>query len=203
MKQLMFCVVIIVLSASSCNTDQTDVKAYPKKFEFYKSQIMEEKAYVIGDNESYSEINSIEGNLKLLKSEVTTDLFAYIRNLGNGTFIESIELLSKDSVRLYTWLNGMETSFDLSANSENATGEIINTSLYGYTIVWDKNKQELSYCLALTLEILKKNGNFNSQIEYDLCGDGNIGNEFSKILKTDDFQTNDTLGIYLLKMIYK
>jgi hypothetical protein len=202
MRTLFFFFSFCIFLFSSCSEDDNQLE-FPRTFVFNNSQIVAEKGIVVGDNESYREIDSRSGNLDNFRSEVALDLFGYVRNQGFGNYIESITLLNQESVRINYWDNGNIISLTLPADLDNVDGEIIDKSLYGHTLVWDKINQELKYCLSLSLGILYWANNLIPEVTYDYCISNNIDQELQIKLAEYDFEKNDTIGIYMVDVVYK
>ncbi len=201
MKTSLFILLICSSFLFSCNDDDNQVQ-YPKKFDFDHSVVINEKAYLMRENESLIEINPRAGNLVQFRSEVAADLYGYIRSLEFGTYVESIEFLSENLLRIQIWKNGVVNAFTFSANTVDVNIEISDQNFYISKVIWDKNKKEIKFCLALSLGILDRSGVYIPEVQYKYCEEGDINLEFQKILSDNEYQRNDTIGVYLLDMIY-
>lgn len=187
---------------TSCIPEE-DQQQFPAKFDFHHSFITNEKAFVIGDQESFVEIDSKSGNLSEFRSEIADELYGYIKSLAFGVFVESFEVISKDSVRIDVWENGIMNSYRLPSNLSNENIEILDENFYFSKITWDKTNQEIRFCIALSLGILERNTVFYPEVVYHFCDSEDIHGEFQTILSGSDYHKNDTLGMYLMTMVYK
>jgi hypothetical protein len=202
MKTLLLISLCFGILFTSCSNEE-EPQLFPVKFDFHHSIITEEKAFVIGDHESILQIDSKSGNLQEFRSEVANGLKGYIKSLAFGIFIESFEVISKDSVKIYVWENGSLNSYSLSSHLNNDNIEILDENFYISKISWDKTNKEVKFCMALSLGILNRNATFFPEVVYHFCENKDIDFEFQNILSENEYQNNDTLGIYLLTMVYK
>ncbi len=199
MRYLLF---FFLLSVFSCD-QENDQKEFPRTFSFHHSTIIAEKGYVFGDNESKVEINSKAGNLDSLRFYVSNNFYQVIRSSTMGFYYESITLLSKDSVLIKAWQDNMFFTYTHPADLENINGEIIDKNEFGTTIIWDKNKQEIKFCIALALGIFELNGNPYFDVDYEICLAEDIQGELQNFISYNDYKKNDTLGLYMMEMAYK
>ncbi len=65
---------IALLFLAACSKDSSE---YPRTFRFHHSSVAAEKGFVIGDNESYTEISPRAGNLDTLRSLLGLNLFNF------------------------------------------------------------------------------------------------------------------------------
>ena len=93
MKKCLAYLMLIGILFIACGKDNDDF-TYPRKFSFKKSEIIKEKVFLIGDNESYSEINPYKGYLDSLRAEFILNYYHFVKDTLQSPFIESIELLS-------------------------------------------------------------------------------------------------------------
>lgn len=194
--------IISVILFISCGKDNDDI-TYPRKFIYNKSELAKEKGFVIGDNESFSEISPDAGNLNILRTNVVLNYSYFVKDSIQGLFLESFELLSKDSIRLEFSFDGDKQFVTMPADVDNIDGMIIDPGLLGTTVIWDKVKQELRYCIAIDLGIIKRGNQVLGDVAVDFCSSNDINTELQRVLLEDDYVKNDTVGIYLLDMFYK
>lgn len=192
---------ISTLCLSSCSKDNND---YPKTFKFHHSTIKAEQGFVIGDNEMYTQINSKAGSLDTLRSLLAVDLYGFFKNDSSGAFIESLDLLSKDSVRINVWFGGTIQSATFPALIDDPDGLLIDPFYFdGGEIKYDSNHEEISICLAIGIGIVKRSGHVFVQINGNYCDSNDAIHELERILLTDDYVKNDTIGVYVTDDIYK
>lgn len=192
---------ISTLCLTSCSKDNND---YPKSFKFNHSTIKAEQGFVIGDNETYTQISSKAGNLDSLRSLLAVDLYGFIKNDGGLAFIESLDLLSKDSVRLTVWFGDTIQSATFPALIDDPDGLLIDPFYFdGGEVKYDSNHEEISICLAIGIGIVKRGGHVFAQINGNYCDSNDAIHELEKILLSDDYVKNDTMGVYVTENIYK
>lgn len=192
----------IAILFSSCVKENAD-SPFPMIFTFHHSAITIEKAYVKGNNDNFSEIDSKAGSLKELRTFANTDIYQYVRNNRYGMYVESFEIPSKDSVRMNVWNSGTLQVNTVKGDIDNVNGEIIDPNLFGLTIKLDKNKGEIQFCMAFTLTIANRTAPLVSSYGLAPCNTLGIQDELKGIIDANSFEKNDTLGLYLMDMIYK
>ena len=186
---------------SACSKDNNE---YPRTFKFHNSTIKAEKGFVIGDNESYTEISSRAGHLDSLRSLLAVNIYSFFKSQGGGAFIESIDLLSKDSIRINVWFGDTIQSATLPALLDDPNGILLDPFyLDGGLIKYNSNSEEISICQAIGIGIVKRGGHVFVQINGSFCDSNDVIYELEDILLTDDFVKNDTIGIYITDDIYK
>lgn len=202
MNQTLIFLLTIALFFSACDKENT-ANQYPITFIFHHSVVTNEKAYVKVDNNNFLEIDSKAGSLNTLRTFANNDMYQYVRNKFYGAYIESFEFISKDSVRLNIWNSGSVQTSTLKANYENINGEIIDQKTFGSIVKLDKNKGEIEFCLALTATIANLTAPIVSSYGLVSCNSLGVQDELKGIIDANSFKQNDTLGLYLMDMIYK
>lgn len=190
-----------IILMCACSKDNGE---YPKAFAFHHSVIEAEGGFVIGDNETYVEISSRAGNLDTLRSLMALNLFDFFKEQGGGIFIESFQLLSKDSVRINVWFDFETGSVTLPARTDDPDGILIDpVYLDGGLVRYNSSTGEINVCLGMGLGILNRGGNVFVDINAHYCDSTNVLRELNHLLATVDFLNNDTLGVYMTSNIYK
>ena len=198
LKFILFVVLILLISCSKENNHSE----YPKTFTFHHSTITDEQGFVFEENESYFIINPRAGALDSLRFNITRDLHSHIRNQMFGYYVESLTLLNKDSIQIKAWDNGQSQTYILPAYVDNPSGGIIDKNDFGTVMLYDKANGELKFCIALALGIFEKNGIPYYDLDYELCQFPNIPEELQNFISYNEYKKNDTLGIYLMDMVY-
>ncbi len=67
----------------------------------------------------------------------------------------------------------------------------------------NKTKGELKFCIAVALGIFNLNANFYYDLDYEFCLAVDPQQELQNFISNNSYQKNDTLGIYMLEMVYK
>jgi hypothetical protein len=176
---------------------------YPKTFLFNHSEVINEQGFVFKENESYDLISSHAGNLDSLRTNITQDLYSNIRDQMFGYYVESLTLLNKDSIEIKAWDNGQIVSYILPVDVDNPTGGIIDKNDFGTVMLYNKTNGEIKFCIALALGIFEFNGNPYYDLDYEFCEFTNVLNELQNFITSNNYQKNDTLGIYMMDMVYK
>jgi hypothetical protein len=196
MKNQFYFILFLLFIIVSCSKDNNE---FPKTYKYHHSNILDEKGYLIGNNKSYSEINSKSGSLDSLHS-ITTDVYDYIEKNKVGYYIESFTLLDKTSVKINTWENEFHNSYTVNANLDATNGEILDPTIFDTNVTWDKSNNEIKFCIALTLSIINTN---TFEYGYDYCQSKNANTELENLLLASNYNNGDTIGLYLMEMIYK
>lgn len=187
---------------SSCNETEP-LGEFSGKFIFDHANIIKEAGFVIGENESYFEIDSRAGNLKIFRDSLRINPNEFIRGLGLGYFIESFKFIEQDSIKVYVWQNGGIDIRTYPMDMDNVDGEILDAGILGCPVSWEENKQEIRFCMSWLLAIQQQNGNFIPAISYLPCKDTVLMMALEEALLEDSFDPGDTLGLYFIDMIYK
>ncbi len=187
---------ILIIACGKDNDDFT----YPRKFSFKRSEIIKEKVFLIGDNESYSEVNPYKGYLDSLRAEFIVNYYHFIKDTLKGPFIESIELLSEDSIRLEVFYDDHIDFYTFPADVNNVNGEILDPTFFDATVVLNKEKQEIRICYAEVIGLLQ---NRPITLDQNYCTSNDLNSELNIFLSQDDYMKNDTLGIYILNLVYQ
>ncbi len=202
MNFLKFILFVVLMFLISCSKENNQSE-YPKTFVFHHSTITGEQGFVFGDAESYVVINSKAGHLDSLRFYVTNDLYHYIRDQMFGYYVESFTITSKDTVQIKAWENGQTIIYSLPAFVNNPNGGILNRNDFGTVLLYDKTKGELKFCIAVALGIFNLNANFYYDLDYEFCLAVDPQQELQNFISNNSYQKNDTLGIYMLEMVYK
>ena len=202
MRLISITLLTITLLIFSCVKENTESQ-YPMTFIFHHSVVTNEKAYVKVNDASFSEIDSKAGSLNELRTFANTDMYQYVRNNKFGVYIESFEIISKDSVRLNLWSSGSIQSNTLKADVDNINGEILDQKTFGSVVKLDKVKGEIEFCMAFTVTIANISAPLVSTYGLVSCNSLGVQDELKGIIDLNSFEKNDTLGLYLMDMIYK
>lgn len=196
MKNQFYFIAFLFIIIISCSKDNNE---FPKTFKYHHSNIIDEKGYLIGNNESYSEIDSRSGSLDTLHS-ITSDVFGYIKESKVGYYIESFTLLDKTSININTWENEIQNSYKVDANLDASNGEILDPTIFDTNVSWDKSSGEIKFCIAFSLSIINAN---LFEYGYDYCQSKNVKSELENLLFASNYNNGDTIGLYLMEMVYK
>lgn len=186
----------------ACGKDDDDI-TYPRKFSYKRSEIIKEKIFLIGDNESYSEINPYKGYLDSLRTQFYLNYYHFVKDTFQGFIIESFEVLNKDSVRLEISAAGNSNFITISSDIDNIDLMKIDPFFVDAKIYWDQEKQEIRYCHAFALGIVKKVNQEYFNLDQNFCSSKDITIELDKFLFEHEYLKTDTLGIYLIDLVYQ
>ncbi len=195
-------ILLNIIYLCSCNQAEP-LGEYPRKFIFDHASIINEAGFVIGDNESYLEIDSRGGNLKIFMDSLEMNPNEFIKDSGWGYYIESFEFLQQDSIKIHFWQNERMDSKTYPMDISGINGEIMDPEILDYSLYWEKNTQELRYCMSWLLVIQQLNGNFIPSISYMPCKDKVLIKTLEEALMEDSYFRGDTVGLYFIDMIYK
>jgi hypothetical protein len=199
---------LIIITISSCGSDPVDPAfSYPQKFTFKGNYEFDKSAtYSINSNNTYSKIDNNSGSFIQITNDSIKGIFKYIKNQINlnTPLLHSIELLSKDSIRIGAFdTNGVEQFGTGKADVENMDGIIFPISYsntFGFNLTYDKANNRLKWCTEFIYLFRKST---SGGVIYNSCKDINFDNRINTLIPEANLKQGDSLSIRYINNIFE
>jgi hypothetical protein len=198
-KKLMF---LLPVSAFilSCSKDNTNIVS-PHKYNYQRTEISAERIYLFGDNETYSAIPNYKGYLDSLRTEFILNYYHFTKDTIKSPVIESIEITNADSAKLSISFNGMINSYSIPVNTSNSGTELFDPSIYELSVKWDQNKNQVRACFSEYINLSPVVGHISASQLY--CTTREPDTELKRFIDKEKFNKSDTVGLYLVELVYE
>lgn len=197
MKHLSFLIAALLLHG--CNDN--DNVSYPKLYVFSHVNVEEGKQWVVGQNEQITELPVTTGTFGGFYD--TLDQFI-VNSFMDFFFIEEIELMSEDMIRLKMRVNSelWDTTFSYTYEDEQLViGALGNSNLFSY----DDSSDSFALCASVSGAINGPNPILDPlayHLKIEECN-GTLEALVMDLLAHHIYQPEDTLACYMPRLVYK